>query len=104
MAGHWTKDFLDEVELFPFAAHDDQVDAASLAFNKLARKKTFWMRMHGMTFDFGTGEVIDNNGGPRAINSMEELEAWAAKCPKPEDSPHWDPLYGNTRSIRLRDL
>jgi predicted phage terminase large subunit-like protein len=29
--GAWTKDFLDEMEAFPFGRHDDQVDAASLA-------------------------------------------------------------------------
>lgn len=33
--GSWNKIFLDEVELFPIGAHDDQVDAASGAFIKL---------------------------------------------------------------------
>lgn len=32
----WNEDFLDEIDLFPFGRHDDQVDAASLAFSKLA--------------------------------------------------------------------
>jgi predicted phage terminase large subunit-like protein len=36
--GHWNKDWLDEVESFPFSRHDDQIDAASLAFNKLAKQ------------------------------------------------------------------
>jgi predicted phage terminase large subunit-like protein len=31
LRGAWNKDFLDEVEAFPFGRHDDQVDAASLA-------------------------------------------------------------------------
>jgi predicted phage terminase large subunit-like protein len=31
----WNNDFLDEIEFFPFGAHDDQVDAATLAFNEL---------------------------------------------------------------------
>jgi predicted phage terminase large subunit-like protein len=31
----WNKDFLDEVELFPLGRHEDQVDAASLAMNRL---------------------------------------------------------------------
>lgn len=33
--GHWNKDFLDEIELFPQGDHDDQVDAASGAFAKI---------------------------------------------------------------------
>jgi predicted phage terminase large subunit-like protein len=32
LRGPWNRDFLDEIELFPFGTHDDQVDAASLAF------------------------------------------------------------------------
>jgi predicted phage terminase large subunit-like protein len=31
----WNKDFLDEIELFPFGRHDDQTDAASLALSHL---------------------------------------------------------------------
>ena len=34
----WTRDYLDEMEAFPYAAHDDQVDGTSGAFNKLVRK------------------------------------------------------------------
>jgi predicted phage terminase large subunit-like protein len=33
--GAWNKDFLDEVEVFPLGKHDDQVDAAVGAFDKL---------------------------------------------------------------------
>jgi predicted phage terminase large subunit-like protein len=36
IAGAWNAAFLDELTTFPNAAHDDQVDAASGAFNKLA--------------------------------------------------------------------
>jgi predicted phage terminase large subunit-like protein len=32
LRGLWNKDFLDEIEMFPFGPHDDMVDAASLAF------------------------------------------------------------------------
>ena len=46
--GHWNKDFLDELEVFPQGAHDDQVDACSLAFNKLATKQELWVRCSGM--------------------------------------------------------
>lgn len=34
--GHWIKDFLDEIELFPDGKFKDQVDAASGAYNELA--------------------------------------------------------------------
>lgn len=34
--GDWNKAFLDEMRAFPFGKHDDQVDAASGAFNYLA--------------------------------------------------------------------
>jgi predicted phage terminase large subunit-like protein len=50
LAGHWNKDFLDELEVFPYGGHDDQVDAASLAFNKLAVRQQFWMRYDGITY------------------------------------------------------
>jgi predicted phage terminase large subunit-like protein len=44
LRGEWNKAFLDEVEVFPFGAHDDQVDAASLALDKLAiKKRTMWI-------------------------------------------------------------
>ena len=33
--GEWNKAFFDEIENFPFGKHDDQVDAASDAFNEL---------------------------------------------------------------------
>lgn len=39
VAGPWVEDFLDELEAFPAGGHDDQVDAASLAFLKLSKKK-----------------------------------------------------------------
>jgi predicted phage terminase large subunit-like protein len=34
----WNKEFLDEAEVFPFVPHDDQIDAASLALAKVARR------------------------------------------------------------------
>lgn len=38
--GRWIKDYLDELELFPMSVKDDQVDASSAAFNRLATKVT----------------------------------------------------------------
>jgi predicted phage terminase large subunit-like protein len=37
--GPWNHAFLEELALAPHGAHDDQIDAAALAFNKLARPK-----------------------------------------------------------------
>jgi phage terminase large subunit-like protein len=34
--GLWNRYFLDEAETFPLGVHDDQIDAASLALEKLA--------------------------------------------------------------------
>lgn len=39
--GPWISEFLDELEAFPGASHDDQVDAASGAYEKLALRKRF---------------------------------------------------------------
>jgi predicted phage terminase large subunit-like protein len=44
LRGAWNGPFLDELTTFPQGPHDDQVDAASLAFARLARKLEFWIR------------------------------------------------------------
>jgi predicted phage terminase large subunit-like protein len=33
--GAWNRDFIDELSVFPYGKHDDQVDAAGGGFNKL---------------------------------------------------------------------
>ena len=40
--GEWHRDFFDEIETVPSGAHDDQVDAASLAVAKFEKKQEFW--------------------------------------------------------------
>ncbi len=42
LRGPWVKAFLDEIEVFPLGTHDDQVDAAALAFQKLAKGFITW--------------------------------------------------------------
>ena len=43
--GAWNKAYLDEMEAFPSGVHDDQVDASSGAFNKLAlaQRRQWWL-------------------------------------------------------------
>lgn len=43
--GEWNRAYIDELTSFPTGTHDDQVDASSLAFNKLilVRKKKAWV-------------------------------------------------------------
>ena len=48
-AGDWVLNFLDEAETFPNGRHDDQVDAASGAFNHLTLGSTF--SFHGAWLD-----------------------------------------------------
>lgn len=40
--GTWINEFLDEAEAFPGGSHDDQVDAASGAFNELFEPQSKW--------------------------------------------------------------
>jgi predicted phage terminase large subunit-like protein len=44
VAGPWTGPFLAELVSFPTGAHDDQIDAASGAFNKLTEKRVIRFR------------------------------------------------------------
>lgn len=46
--GPWIKTFFDELESFPMGEHDDQVDAASGAFNALSEQTSTF---EGMTID-----------------------------------------------------
>ncbi len=109
VAGHWVKDFLDEAELFPYGNHDDQMDAASLAFNKLAVKRQLWVRYDGSTTSASTGDKGD--GKPRII-APEEMDEWIksvlAAAPKEEervgvriplraDAEGWDNIAGGRR-------
>jgi predicted phage terminase large subunit-like protein len=43
VCGTWNNAFLDELEAFPVGGHDDQVDAASGAFQQLTVKYVPWV-------------------------------------------------------------
>jgi predicted phage terminase large subunit-like protein len=46
VAGDWNAAYLDELCVFPYGAHDDQVDASSGAFMRLARVATEYEPPH----------------------------------------------------------
>jgi predicted phage terminase large subunit-like protein len=60
MRADWNKPFLDEFEMFPTGRHDDQVDATSLAFAKLARPET--RNVSAGVLVGGKGEFIFDQG------------------------------------------
>jgi predicted phage terminase large subunit-like protein len=64
LRGSWNRDFLNEAEAFPFGRHDDQVDAASLAFNKLA---------------FPAAGVFRREDIEAAVSSAPEMDALTEK-------------------------
>ncbi|VTS05287.1 Marine sediment metagenome DNA, contig: S01H1_C01699 (Fragment) OS=marine sediment metagenome GN=S01H1_03183 PE=4 SV=1: Terminase_6 [Tuwongella immobilis] len=41
LRGHWNRDWLDEISLFPMAKHDDIVDASTGAFRELVDRPAF---------------------------------------------------------------
>lgn len=45
VAGAWNTAYLNELASFPFGSHDDQIDASSLAFNKLATRRELAVSM-----------------------------------------------------------
>jgi predicted phage terminase large subunit-like protein len=59
----WTRDLLDELECFPAGGHDDMVDAASGAFGKLARGRSYFGDRQLVL----SPEVRDANGKPLEI-------------------------------------
>jgi predicted phage terminase large subunit-like protein len=60
----WLSGFLDEAASFPQGAHDDQIDAASLAFSQLCQRQKFWM-------SFGDGEVIRDEPAKIDVKTLE---------------------------------
>jgi predicted phage terminase large subunit-like protein len=67
-SGPFNRDFLDEFELFPLGAHDDIVDAASLAAARLARTEGYLAQppellTPGYEGPFGAGPFVGGGGG-----------------------------------------
>jgi len=54
MRGQWNSEFLDEICVAPKGKHDDQLDGASLAFNKLA------LKMSTLTYGAGDDTLLDD--------------------------------------------
>jgi predicted phage terminase large subunit-like protein len=59
--GDWNAAFIDELASFPHGTHDDQVDAASMAFNKLIMSQPTGTSGRPRAVALGTAI----NGGPR---------------------------------------
>lgn len=66
----WTRAFVAELTTFPRAAHDDQVDAVSLAFRKLAKKMRWWRDMNEPLL------VSDGTEEPFSGDEMKDLDPW----------------------------
>jgi predicted phage terminase large subunit-like protein len=85
LRGAWNRDFLDELELFPFGAHDDIVDGTALAFGRLATRKEFWMRMGGVTYGAGAGGAAARGAGCDGGVVVEESAAMGRVYTVPAD-------------------
>lgn len=78
LRGHWNSAFLDELAGFPQGAHDDQVDAASLAFAQLCKRRRFWMVGQDGQIVRDEEPKLDEDkwdGKPRVV-PPEELDEW----------------------------
>jgi predicted phage terminase large subunit-like protein len=76
VAAPWNEPYLAELHAFPVGAHDDQVDASSGAFNKLALG--FW--------DFSYGAT----GGTRGDSAVGQMPRGVfAEPDTAEDEEHW---------------
>jgi hypothetical protein len=91
---HWNKDFLDEFEVFPQGSHDDQVDACSLAFNKLATKQALWVRAAGTVADYGpdsTEPEVTEVFGP--MGRVVTYKLRPERLDIRPDAPGWIPYH-----------
>jgi predicted phage terminase large subunit-like protein len=89
----WNGPFLDELCTFPQGAHDDQVDAASLAFAQLARKRRFWLGIQGAIIrdqdeDEGQGPAlkVQKPDGEEVVCPVD----WRANAPGWERFGNWN--------------
>lgn len=84
--GEWTNKFFNELKAFPNGEHDDMVDAASSAFNRLATVDTWSLQ----------GSIVA--GGPTQIKPMTAAEVEAM-----EEGPLKNILqHANKRKIQFR--
>jgi len=66
--GSWRQEFLDELCSFPNSAHDDQVDAASGAFNRLVKSAGALIKHEWLTEYAVRGNIIHKAGEPEGID------------------------------------
>ena len=82
----WNEAFFDEIEVFPFGRHDDQVDAAVDAFNQLSDG--------GPNSGF-LAMIREDNAARNAAERVRELEAFPVlDCPYAKGSLEYLKFYG----------
>lgn len=73
--GPWIDDFLDEGDAFPAGPHDDQIDAASLAFSKLSKREWYVDELPPVKPHAGPTDDGVNRGEPAPVDSKDEWKA-----------------------------
>lgn len=76
LRGHWNKDFLDEAEMFPFGSHDDQIDAASSALNKLNWTQAPSEGYGAYILTEGYSDPYGTAGGPGGFGQFDRDLPW----------------------------
>jgi predicted phage terminase large subunit-like protein len=84
----WNEAFFDEMDVFPFGKHDDQIDGAADAFNEL-------FEAEGSSGFFA---MISEDNSKRRIAELAKLEAASAvdpsECPYPKGSLEYLQFHG----------
>lgn len=71
LRGHWNKAFVDEFDLFPGGAYDDQVDTAAAGYTKLSGKKIF-SAVWGRARDAQTARNAKDKAGTKGIKTATQ--------------------------------
>ena len=67
VAGLYVQDFLDEMEVFPTGAHDDQVDAAAMAFARLTKGQEYTYQLRRVAV---THRLLSDPNGLALVSAL----------------------------------